>query len=248
MSIKNKTEFLECLRFKRESSSYRTEKRGFCVLSLRLSGNAKFIFDNKSVVVTPKNILFIPGNATYFQQAEKEEIIAIHFNAPHQNSHTLKVYTPKNFEHIKHLFIRLAETYSAMNDGYIFKANALFYELIFSLYTEQSNNTDKTKRISASIEYIHKNFNSPTISVKQIAEQSFMSEVYFRRIFRSCFDKSPIKYINNLRINHAKNLLAGNYMTIYEVAKQCGFANEKYFSRVFSQQVGVSPGQFSKNF
>jgi hypothetical protein len=136
MSIKNKTEFLECLRFKRESSSYRTEKRGFCVLSLRLSGNAKFIFDNKSVVVTPKNILFIPGNATYFQQAEKEEIIAIHFNAPHQNSHTLKVYTPKNFEHIKHLFIRLAETYSAMNDGYIFKANALFYELIFSLYRE----------------------------------------------------------------------------------------------------------------
>ena len=45
-------------------------------------------------------------------------------------------------------------------------------------------------------------------------------------------------------MSHAKRLLKGSDMKIYEVAKAAGYSDPKYFQRVFKEEVGVSPGEY----
>ncbi len=52
---------------------------------------------------------------------------------------------------------------------------------------------------------------------------------------------SPVKYITQLRVEKAKELLITNRYKVSEIAEMCGFENVYYFSNVFKKQVGVSP-------
>ncbi|MDO5479350.1 MAG: helix-turn-helix transcriptional regulator, partial [Clostridia bacterium] len=68
-----------------------------------------------------------------------------------------------------------------------------------------------------------------------------------RRIFKSAAKTSPIKYINYLRLEKAKNLLSESSLKVSEIAVQVGFSDSFYFSRLFKKETGVSPASFKKN-
>ena len=93
-----------------------------------------------------------------------------------------------------------------------------------------------------------KYFQNPTLSMHEIAQQSFMSEVYFRKLFKASYGISPQKYLINLRINHAVNLIVSGYYTLQEVAFACGYNDYKYFSVEFKKVKGVSPSKYTHNY
>lgn len=55
---------------------------------------------------------------------------------------------------------------------------------------------------------------------------------------------SITRYVRALRLSKAKDLLASSELTISEIAYAVGFDDPKYFSRVFSEEFGVSPANF----
>jgi len=55
-------------------------------------------------------------------------------------------------------------------------------------------------------------------------------------------------YIKNYRLNKAKELLLGTDLKLYEIAKQVGYNDAKYFSRVFKETEGVSPAEYRNNY
>ena len=73
-----------------------------------------------------------------------------------------------------------------------------------------------------------------------------MSESYFRRIFLKNYGISPIKYINNLKIERAKELLTSGLYTVSDVAELSGFHDESYFSREFKKHSGKTPKEYVK--
>ena len=74
-----------------------------------------------------------------------------------------------------------------------------------------------------------------------------MSEVLFRRNFKNSTGLSPLKYINNLKISRAKELLSVGMCSVSEAATLSGFHNECYFSREFKKHTGMSPVEYKKN-
>ena len=52
------------------------------------------------------------------------------------------------------------------------------------------------------------------------------------------------KYINDLKISHAKELLASGMYSVTEAALQSGYADLSHFSREFKKTVGISPKKF----
>ena len=72
-----------------------------------------------------------------------------------------------------------------------------------------------------------------------------MSETYFRRIFSKNFGISPIRFINNLKIDRARELLASGLYTISNVAELSGFHDESYFSREFKKHSGKTPKEYA---
>lgn len=72
-----------------------------------------------------------------------------------------------------------------------------------------------------------------------------VSKHYLRHCFKEEVGLTPLEYLTDLRIQHAKCLLAQNsYMTIGEIALNCGFNDPYYFSRCFKKNTGVSPREF----
>lgn len=57
---------------------------------------------------------------------------------------------------------------------------------------------------------------------------------------------SPIQYLINKRIAHAKHLLSTSDMPIAKIATECGYDDPVYFSQVFKRITGYSPTEYRK--
>ncbi len=75
-----------------------------------------------------------------------------------------------------------------------------------------------------------------------------ISKGYFRAIYRKCFGISYVQDCINEKIMFAKYLLCTTVMSVYAVALQCGYGDERYFARQFHQIAGCSPVQYRKQY
>ena len=82
--------------------------------------------------------------------------------------------------------------------------------------------------------------------IGDLAQRLEVSQEYLTRAFRDHVGMTPGKYLNQVRIEHAKLLLQRGSHSVAFVADACGFANGNYFARVFRSMVGVSPSDYAK--
>ena len=57
-----------------------------------------------------------------------------------------------------------------------------------------------------------------------------------------------MQYIIRRRIGEAQNLLIGTDRSITEIAFSCGYNNSNYFQSVFKRLVGMTPGQYRRDW
>ena len=93
------------------------------------------------------------------------------------------------------------------------------------------------------LRYVDENFCDPELDVEKMRAVSFMSPSSLQRSFVQQFGLSPNKYLVKLRMNKALELLTEDKLTVREIALACGFADEKYFSRVFKKKYGCPPSR-----
>lgn len=94
--------------------------------------------------------------------------------------------------------------------------------------------------------YIQQNYQKD-ISVSDIAGYASISERYLRKLFSQSLNLSPLDYLNQTRINKSIELLKNTEKSVKEVCFLCGFQSPQYFSRVFKQQMGLSPREMATN-
>ena len=82
---------------------------------------------------------------------------------------------------------------------------------------------------------------------KESAELN-LSEVHFRRLFQQENGIAPLQFVLNHRIETAAQLLVSTDMLIKEIAYECGFGGEFYFSRQFRKIKKISPTEYRKQF
>ena len=78
----------------------------------------------------------------------------------------------------------------------------------------------------------------------EIAAAVGLSESHLRTLFRRARGEPPVRYLNRVRVERAKEMLASGQFPLEEIAVACGFQNEYYFSRVFKEFTGISPGRY----
>ncbi len=105
--------------------------------------------------------------------------------------------------------------------------------------TQSSSVTYKVKQ------YINKNYQK-NISREEISESVFLTPEYMARIFKAEEKISLNQYINQVRIERAKELLLEPDIRVSEVALQVGFDSFSYFSTVFKNYTGVSPREYQE--
>jgi AraC family transcriptional regulator len=85
------------------------------------------------------------------------------------------------------------------------------------------------------------------ISVAEIAQECNMSGSYFLRAFRATTGYTPHQWLLLQRVQQARELLQHSDLPLAQIAIVCNFSDQSHFSRVFSQLVGASPGNWRRN-
>lgn len=97
--------------------------------------------------------------------------------------------------------------------------------------------------VKQAVAYFHQNYNRP-LSRWEIAAAIGVSEDYLSQIFRQELDISPWEYLNRYRILQASERLRHTTDSLGAVARQVGFKDPAYFSRVFHKVMGLSPTEY----
>jgi YesN/AraC family two-component response regulator len=97
--------------------------------------------------------------------------------------------------------------------------------------------------VKQAIAYLHQNYRRP-VSRWEIAEAVGVSEDYLSRVFNRELNLSPWDYLNRYRVLQSKQLLLNTTETVGSIARQVGFRDQAYFSRVFHKVTGMSPQGF----
>ena len=114
---------------------------------------------------------------------------------------------PRNAEKLSKLFQGIFECWSKKEVGYYHRCIGYFYQILAECSKQYASEKTSESKIRLSVDYINANFTNPSITIKEIAAKSFMSEVYFRKIFKEEYGTSPQKHIMNLRVQKAAELI-----------------------------------------
>jgi CheY-like chemotaxis protein len=94
--------------------------------------------------------------------------------------------------------------------------------------------------------FIHAHYPEP-ISRSDVAAHIGLSERHLTRCFNTELGMTPITYLNRYRVRQAKLLLENGDKGITEIAVDVGFSSNAYFSRVFHDEVGLSPRDYVRS-
>lgn len=94
--------------------------------------------------------------------------------------------------------------------------------------------------------YIEENL-AADIGLDQIASVSGLTRFHFSRAFKASFGVPPYQYVNQRRIEKAKQILATTGLPVSSVAEACGFNSVSQFGRAFRGFVGQTPLAFRKS-
>ena len=97
--------------------------------------------------------------------------------------------------------------------------------------------------IYRAIEYIRSHYNAK-LTLEEVADAVGFSPSYFSRLFKKKCGMNFNVFLNQVRIEAAKNSLLSTDMTITEISRYSGYDDVSYFTRVFKRMVGMTPGYF----
>lgn len=128
---------------------------------------------------------------------------------------------------------------------YLFEIIFFFSEQ-FEMIMNAIGNSTSDSIIDDIVYYIKHNF-SDNIKLDTIAPLFGYNSSYLGKIFSKKMGVNFNSYIDQVRINHSKELLLEKNLKVYEIATLVGYNDVDYFHKKFKKYVGRSPAEFRKN-
>lgn len=96
------------------------------------------------------------------------------------------------------------------------------------------------------LERMHEELDSD-LSLSTLAAESGYSRAQFMRLFKAASGQTPHKYLLELRLRRAQEMIAVRSKQIIDIALECGFCSHAHFSVAFSQRFGIAPNLYRKS-
>ena len=211
-------------------------------LSCRTSGHSELESKGVRYRATTENCLLIGANTPFTHFYDEEEVIAVHLSFSKNAPEGIELI-PYQSPEIRERFISLYSIWVTKAPGYISKCKSLIYD-IFYIFLSEGEQKGDVEMIRSSMKYLYSNYMKENFSIENMISHAYISPAYFRRIFKNIYGTTVVKFVNSLRVEYAKTLMSSRKYTIAEIAHLSGFADEKYFSRIFRQTTGSAPSEY----
>ena len=237
-----------------------------------ISGDFKIYLNNISYTLTAGDIIFVgcgtlhrgePENCIYecivldlnFLRRKSNDIISTFITPIINGNSAINCVLNKTddliYANANALFsaMRNKENYFELEvSSLLLKLFSLLYKENYIHSSKENKSTAKqTQNVIKMLDWIEENLTEP-ISLEKLSEISGLNKKYICRIFKEYTSKSPITYINELRIEAACHEMTVNSSSVTKAAYDCGFNDLSYFSKVFKTYKGISPKDYKSEF
>ena len=106
---------------------------------------------------------------------------------------------------------------------------------------------EESVKIGTAMRFIRDNIGSP-LAVEDLARHVAMSPSHFAHRFRAIVRMSPMRYVRQLRLQHARRWLVADGLRVNEAATRAGYESTSHFTRDFKSEYGAAPGEYTKRF
>lgn len=221
-------------------------------IAIKTSGKTVYSSNGKSYVSDYNHIIILPKGASYsWICSEPGECLMIEFESELTVGCGLKSFKVPNQAEFAHIFNRIEPSWIFKKPAYTLLCIAGLYEILAKLANTELPDyslTTKYDIIKPSLKYLEEHYNDPDLSNDKLSKISGISTIYFRKIFTGIYNISPMKYIQTIRIEKAKDILLSDYYSIANVAEAVGFTNIYHFSKVFKRVTGLTPSAFARQY
>ncbi|GIP33892.1 AraC family transcriptional regulator [Paenibacillus sp. J2TS4] len=198
------------------------------------------------------NFLFDPS----FIQILEEKPRNINLLKPFQvlRNHHLRLDGERKTE-MEQLLERINNLYRK-NDLFSYhKLRLAFIELLLLIYEmcqeemakQEELPQEKERTVQNILSFIESRY-TESIHLEQLEAELHMSKYYLARLFREVTGQTIFTYLYQRRINQAKMLfMLDQGQSVTQVGYLVGFKHPAHFSRLFKQQVGMTPDQYRKS-
>jgi two-component system response regulator YesN len=101
--------------------------------------------------------------------------------------------------------------------------------------------------IVRSLELMRQDRDKGEISQSNICKRVGISKGYFSKAFKDVVGIPFSHYVQHVYIEAAKEWLVETNHTVYWIAERCGFADTRYFSKVFREHTGMLPSEYRQS-
>lgn len=235
------------------AQNYITEHRQSDSFVYILSGEVEYEDKYKRFVAKKGNIIYLSEGSNYKINIKNNNysFIVVNFLFRKHNNMIFEneLFEFNNSHNLDSYFIKLNTIWPIGTIDTRLTAKAILYEIYAQLCSYSINNylpSDSKKLILSIKNELMENCFDSKLNITEIIKSYKISEAHFRRQFKKIYNCSPIKLIQNIRINRAKQLLSNPQLQISEISKTCGYDDVFYFSRIFKKTTGLSPSEYRK--
>ena len=102
----------------------------------------------------------------------------------------------------------------------------------------------RTTIIRAEIGNFIENHYREDISMQDAAAALRYSDAYFCKLFKQCFKVNFSAYLNEYRVNKARQLILDPRLSLKDIGAAVGYSDANYFTRVFKRLTGQTPSEY----
>ena len=208
--------------------------------------------NGRKLTATDGDIVYTPLGSEYKayfvdSKSEASHTVGINFylftedREPIILSDEIMIFPSKQNQALKMLFRRALQ----FDTVHSFIQNRILLMEILSHLTTYDTVGEVPGFISDTLEYMAGNLEeNPTVAL--LAKRCNLSEVYFRKQFKSFLGSSPSEYRRSLRLGKARSYLEYGDISVQEISDTLVYATVSHFIKEFKKQYGYSPLRYRR--
>ena len=223
-----------------------------------LTGEAEIWHHGKKFLLTPGRLYLIPPQSNMRHRCRDSfEIVWVHFSISlygyldlFEAQNFSFVHLPENPEEVEKNMLELQNLLDQSDIFSQLRSKALLLKLVSKFFKYQPSKNqfqdqEKISRLSPVLNYIDQHLGD-SIKLSELAKLAAYEQTYFSTLFKQVFGISPIKYIQNKRIEKAQSMLRCGNLKLSAIAEDIGFIDAFHFSKTFKKITGENPSEFRK--
>ena len=234
-----------------------TRKRKTAMFELELpmeAGGASYIDDSETAIDPNVIIIAKPGQTRHTKLPFK--CFYVHYILKEGLLHSRISEMPnyvrvENREEYAAAFEEMRRLYDGSAEEDEILLQSIFLKLLYNLICREKDRLrssrdegqKKGQLIEDAVKYIEENLTSD-LSLESISAHFGFSPIHFHNTFKTSIGKTLHRFVEERRIKKAEQILTTTDETLAEIAYECGFSSQSYFSFAFKRKTGMTPREY----